>query len=66
MEQIHNAVIEHLSSNPDDKPKIIALTKKYVRENGKPSANYYAIETPDAASELFEALKSEFFNHKKE
>jgi len=55
-----------LNDNPGDKPKVIALTKKYVRENGKPSANYYAIETSAAASELFEALKAEFSNTKKE
>ena len=57
--QIHGLVTAHLSQHPDDKPKVITLTKKYVRENGKPSANYYAVETPAQASELFEALKQE-------
>lgn len=59
VEQIHGLVTAHLSQHPDDKPKVITLTKKYVRENGKPSANYYAVETPAQASELFEALKQE-------
>ena len=56
----------YLRENPDEKQKVIALTKKYVRENGKPSANYYAIETSAQASELLEALKAEFSNTKKE
>lgn len=66
VEQIHSLVTTYLNDNPGDKPKVIALTKKYVCENGKPSANYYAIETSAAASELLEALKAEFSNTKKE
>jgi len=66
VDQIHTMVTTYLTENPDDKQKIIALTKKYVRENGKPSANYYAIETSAQASELLEALKAEFSNIKKE
>lgn len=66
VKQIHETVTAHLAANPDDKQKVIALTKKYVREDGKPSANYYAIETSANASELFEALKAEFSNKKKE
>ncbi len=59
VEQIHGLVTSHLSQHPDDKQKVITLTKKYVRENGKPSANYYAVDTSAKASELFEALKKE-------
>ncbi len=66
VEQIHAMVTTYLRENPDEKQKVIALTKKYVRENGKPSANYYAIETSAQASELLEALKAEFSNTKKE
>ncbi len=62
VEQVHTLVMGYLAENPGDKPKVIALTKKYVRENGKPSANYYAIETSAAAAELLEALKAEFSN----
>ncbi len=58
VEQIHSMVIDHLSRVPDDKQKIIALTKRYVRENGKPSANYYAIESSAKQSELLEAFKA--------
>lgn len=66
VEEIHAFVTAYLAENPSEKPKVIALTKKYVRENGKPSANYYAIETPEQASELLAALTAEFSNTKKE
>ena len=66
VEQIHDFVTTYLSENPGEKQKVIAITKKYVRENGKPSANYYAIETSAQASELLEVLKAEFSNTKKE
>lgn len=65
-EQIHAFVTRYLSEHPDDKPKVIALTKKYVREGGKPSANYYAVETSAQAVELLNALKKEFSNKEKE
>lgn len=66
VEQIHDMVTAYLAENPDEKQKVIATTKKYVRENGKPSANYYAIESSAKASELLEALKAEFSNTDKE
>lgn len=66
VEQIHTFVTDYLSEFPDDKQKVIALTKKYVKENGKSSANYYAIETSATANELFNALKKEFSNNKEE
>lgn len=66
IEQVHAFVTSYLASHPDDKQKVITLTKKYVRENGKPSANYYAVETSAQAAELFDALKKEFSNKEKE
>lgn len=60
VEQIHKFVTAHLESAPDDKQKIITVTKKFVKENGRASANYYAIEDSATAVALFEALKSEF------
>ena len=59
-EQIHTLVTGHLANCPDDKQKIIAITKKYAKENGKASANYFAITSSQTASELLEALRSEF------
>jgi len=66
VEEIHKLVTEHLATNPDDKQKIVALTKKYVKENGKATANYYAIESPVVATELLTALKAEFSNNKED
>lgn len=59
VEQIHSVVMDHLSKHPDDKQAIIALTKKYVKENGKASANYYAIQDSATAAELLKAIKVE-------
>ena len=66
VDQIHTLVTEHLAVNPDDKQKIVALTKKFVKENGKATANYYAIESPVVATELLSALKAEFSNNEEE
>lgn len=59
VEKIHSLVTEHLTSNPDDRAKIIALTKKYVKENGKASADYFVITQSAVATNLLNALKSE-------
>lgn len=60
VEQVHAFVTEHLAANPDDKQKIVALTKQYVKENGKATANYYAVKSSATATELLNALKKEF------
>lgn len=60
IEQVHELVTERLSANPDDKQKIITITKKYVKENGKTSANYFAVNSSVVASELLAALQAEF------
>ncbi len=60
IEQVHELVTERLSANPDDKQKIITITKKYVKENGKASANYFAVNSSVVASELLAALQAEF------
>lgn len=60
IEQVHKLVTERLSANPDDKQKIITITKKYVKENGKASANYFAVNSSVVASELLAALQAEF------
>lgn len=60
VEQVHALVTEHLAKTPDDKQKIVALTKQYVKENGKATANYYAIKSSATATELLNALKKEF------
>lgn len=59
--QIHEKVQEFLISNPDKRSDILALTKKYAKDNGKPSANYFVIQDPKVASELLQALESDIF-----
>ena len=66
VEQIHSLVTEHIAAKPDDKQKIVNITKKYVKENGKATANYYAIKSPVVATELLNALKAEVINNKEE
>ena len=66
VEQVHKLVTEHLAANPDDKQKVVAITKKFVKENGKATANYYAIESPVVATELLNALETEFRNNKED
>lgn len=60
VEQIHTLVTDHLAEKPDDKQKVITITKKYVKENGKASANYFALTSSNVASELLAALQAEF------
>lgn len=68
LNQVHTLVTEHLAAYPDSKQDIISVTKRYAKENGKASANYFAIENPTVASELLKALNTEVFekNNKKE
>lgn len=60
VEEIHQMVLDYLGAHPDEKQKIATITKKYVKENGKPSNNYFAIRDPSVATELMNALKAEF------
>ena len=60
VEQIHQMVLDYLGAHPDEKQKIATITKKYVKENGKPSNNYFAIRDPSVAKELMNALETEF------
>ena len=62
IDEIHAFVTDHLAANPDDKTKIMEITKKYAKEKGKPSANYYAIKNVAVATELLNALNEAFVN----
>lgn len=56
LNQVHELVTGHLAKHPEDRDKIISITKKYAKENGKVSGNYFAITKSATASELMEAL----------
>lgn len=59
--EVHEKVNVHLASKPDDKQLVLDTVKKYAREKGKPSGNYFAIRDSATASalagELSEVLK---------
>mgnify|MGYP002520945153 CR=1 FL=1 len=57
IEEVHELVTNHLAAHPDDRQKIIDITKKYAKEKGKPSSNYFNITSPDVAAELLAAIR---------
>lgn len=65
IEQVHNFVTAHLETCPNDKQEITAIVKKYAKDRGKASANYYLIEDPIVASNLLQEI-TERFSEKKE
>ena len=56
IEQIHNMVTTYIVSHEEDRPKITAIIKKYAKEKGKPSSNYFAISDPEIANKLMTEL----------
>lgn len=63
IEQVHNIVSGYIANCPPEvveqqRKEIIAITKKYAVEKGKPSANYHAIVNPDVATKLLDDIKS--------
>lgn len=66
VEQIHEYVTGYLQTHEGDKPKVTALVKKYAKEGGKPSANYYNIKSSEVANKLFQDLKGQFAYESKE
>lgn len=57
IEQVHVLVNEYIASHEDDRPKITAIVKKYAKEKGKPTSNYFAITDPEIAAKLLGELK---------
>lgn len=57
VEEINTFVNDALAEHPEKREDVIALTKKYVKINGKPSGNYLSITDPSIATELLSALK---------
>lgn len=66
LEEVNGFVNGYLETHSEDKSKIQSFIKKFAKSNGKPTANYYAIEDPAIASELLSALKTEFSDKKEE
>lgn len=58
IENVHKLVSGHIETFPDSRKEILDIVKKYTKEaNGKATANYYDIKTPDVASKLLEEVK---------
>lgn len=61
IEQVHAMVTSYLEANPDSKPAVVAVVKKYAKsKNGKPSTNYYDIVDPIVASNLLSEVTEKF------
>ena len=60
IEVIHATVSEFLTENPDGKQAVVEVVKKYAKEKGKATANYFAIEDPKVASALLEEVNEKF------
>lgn len=58
IEEVNTLVNSIVAEHPEQRDNIIAITKKHVKVNGKPSGNYLSVTDPKVASELLEAIKS--------
>lgn len=58
--QIRDWVELRLGSHPEDRDAIIAVIKKYAKENGKPSGNYNAIRDEQSAEKCLAELNETF------
>lgn len=58
--ELHKYVLAHLESHPDNREAITELTKEYVVDGRKRSANYFNIKDPNIATELFAAIRAKF------
>lgn len=58
--ELHKYVLDHLETSPDDKEEIVKITKEYVIDGKKRSANYFQIKDPAVATELFAAIRAHF------
>ena len=56
---IKSIIDTHLIAHPDDREKVAAIVGRYARQNGKPSANYNLIKSPDVAQSLIDDLTNE-------
>lgn len=66
IDQVHIFVNEYLESHPDDREKVLELTKKYTKKaNKKSTNNYYDIKDPEIAAQFYHELTAVFVNEEK-
>lgn len=58
IEQAHVLVLEYLAQNPDGKPKLEEIAKKYAKDKGKPTTNYFAIKESVTASRFYNEISA--------
>lgn len=62
VEEINKLINGLLAEHAELRDEVIAITKKYVKVNGKPSGNYLSITDPAVASELLNVLKEKYIS----
>lgn len=60
IDRVHTIVMSYLEKNPDKRDDVAKIVKKYAKEKNKPSANYFVITDPIAASALLEEVTTKF------
>lgn len=58
IEKVNDMVQAHLVKVPADREVILTVVKKYARDKGKPSNNYYTITDPEVAAKLLQELST--------
>ena len=65
IEEVHQIVTTYLETNQDKKSEVVDLIKKYAKaKNGKPTGDYYCIESSTVAAELLKEIKDKLLNIK--
>ncbi len=60
IDQVHAIVVKYTEAHPDAKQNVVDLVKKFAKEKGRASANYYAITDPTVASNLLAEVEKQF------
>lgn len=66
VEQVHQLVTSYLEKNPSERDVVISVVKQYAKKNGKPSTNYYDIDSSVVASKLLDDVKNRFVENERE
>jgi len=57
--EVHSLVTDYLAGHAENKTQVSEIVKRYAKEKGKATANYYAIESSVVAAELLKTLRKE-------
>ncbi len=62
IDKVNDIVSAYLETHPDGRSNVVTLVKKYAKEKGKASANYFAITDPNVATALLQEVEKQFGN----